>query len=187
MHNNLHVPVMLHETIAALEIQPGSWYVDCTFGQGGHTKPMLERGAKVLAFDWDAAAIQRGETTYAQELAAGTLILVHEPFSKLSSVIEPYKQTGMNIMGILFDFGTSSPQLTSGERGFSFLSDGELDMRMDTRLGVQAKDLLAILPEKQLAQLFSEFGGEHEAKTIAHAIKLSSTPITTTLQLAHLV
>ncbi len=69
-------------------------------------------------------------------------------------------------------------------RGFSFLEDGDLDMRMDTRLGVTAKDLLVVLPEKQLAQLLIDFGGEHEAKAIARAIKNSSTPITTTSQLA---
>ena len=99
-------------------------------------------------------------------------------------------QTKYNIpapQGILFDFGTSADQLTSGTRGFSFLEDGDLDMRMDTRLGVTAKDLLAVLPEKQLAQLFIEFGGEHESKAIAHAIKAAKAPITTTFQLAQLV
>lgn len=187
MQNSQHTPVLLAESISALEIQPKAWYVDGTFGLGGHTRAILENGGNVIAFDWDKEAIARGSEQFAIEIAAGALILLHRPFSELLSATEPYLKNGLQIMGILFDFGTNTPQLTSGERGFSFLSEGPLDMRMDDRLGVQAKDLLAVLSEKQLARIFIEFGGEHEAKQVARAIKQSATPITTTLQLANLI
>lgn len=184
MLNNEHTPVLLTESIEALNIQPGAWYVDGTFGRGGHTKAIIAKGGSVLAFDWDAEAIAAGQLRCTSEIAEGTLILIHEPFSKLHSVVQTYNKL---IMGILFDFGTSSEQLTSSERGFSVLGTGDLDMRMDTRLGVKAKDLLAVLPEKQLAQLFREFGGEQEANSIARAIKHSPVPITTAAELSALV
>lgn len=187
MQSNHHIPVLLSETIAAMAVQPKAWYIDGTFGLGGHTRAILEKGGSVIAFDWDKEAIARGNEQFAIEIAAGSLILIHRPFSQLLSATEPYLKNGLEIMGILFDFGTNTPQLTSGERGFSFLSEGPLDMRMDDRLGVQAKDLLAVLSEKQLARIFSEFGGEHEAKQVARAIKQSGIPITTTLQLANLI
>lgn len=181
-----HRPVLLNETINGLDVQTGKWYLDATFGRGGHTAAILANGGNVIAFDWDAEAINYGKTTFAQELQDKRLILIHSSFGKLKEEIQKLENIE-NIMGILFDFGTSTEQLTSGERGFSFLEDGDLDMRMDTRLGVTAKDLLAVLPEKQLAGLFFEFGGEHQAKAIARAIKASRTPITTTKQLAELV
>ncbi len=167
-----------------LSIQPGAWYVDATFGAGGHTSELLARGARVIGFDWDAEAIARGEETQAAQLTAGNLQLVHEPFSKLLSVVQKHTEP---IMGILFDFGTSTQQLTSSERGFSVLGTGSLDMRMDTRLGVTAQDLLVVLSEKQLAALFKNLGGEHEAVAIARAIKRSPQPITTAQELSELI
>jgi 16S rRNA (cytosine1402-N4)-methyltransferase len=180
---------MLAQTIEGLEIKPGEWYLDATFGRGGHTQAMIDQGAHVIAFDWDSEALAYGTEMFAKEVAAGILILVHSSFANLKTEVEQVQKEKNieKIMGILFDFGTSADQLTSGARGFSFLEDGELDMRMDTRLGVMAKDLLAVLPEKQLALMFEEFGGEHESKAVARAIKNSSVPITTTTQLATLV
>lgn len=184
-----HQPVLLTETINGLEIKPGEWYLDATFGRGGHTQAMLDQGAHVIAFDWDQESIEYAQEHFKNEIENKKLVLVHSSFAGLAQETKMI-QAQHNIpaiRGILFDFGTSADQLTSGARGFSFLEDGDLDMRMDTRLGVTAKDLLAVLPEKQLAEMFIEFGGEHEAKAVARAIKNSSTPITTTSQLATVV
>ncbi len=184
MNDKTHTPVLLSESIDALCIQPQAWYIDATFGRGGHTRELLARGAFVIAFDWDAEAIAAGQLSCKEYLDSGALILVHEPFSKLLSVVQTYKK---QIMGILFDFGTSSEQLTSSERGFSVLGTGELDMRMDTRLGVTAKDLLVVFTEKQLTNLFRSLGGEAEAASIARAIKRSPEPITTAAELSDLI
>lgn len=182
--------MLLKEAVALLDVQPNKWYIDGTFGRGGHTAEILQLGGKVIAFDWDHEAIAYGKETFKNQIASGSLILIHESFTKIEeSITELRKNLGaeMTISGALFDFGTSTQQLTSVERGFSFEGEGELDMRMDTRLGVTAKDILALIPEPQLAELFRDFGGEEEAKTIAKAIKVSPTPITTTKQLSTLI
>lgn len=180
----MHQPVLLTETIEALNIQPNHWYIDGTFGRGGHSAAIIQKGGKVIAFDFDPQAIEFGQNQFAQEITDKKLILIKSNFDKLGQAVDK------PISGVLFDFGTSSDQLTDKERGFSFDSDTHLDMRMDPSLGVTAKDLLAIVPEKQLAELFQDYGGESEAKAIAHAIeqrRKSNQPITTTRQLADLV
>ncbi len=186
---NKHIPVLLAETLTALQPQATHWYVDATFGRGGHTQALLDSGAYVIAFDWDMEAIQFGKTAFEKQIAAGNLILINESFSNMSTEIKQLKKKlpDLEISGVLFDFGTSSNQLTSAQRGFSFTGEGQLDMRMDTRLGVTAKDILAVVPESQLADLFIEFGGEEEAKNIAKAIKSAKTPITTTTELSSLI
>ncbi len=181
--NNTHISVLLNEAIDGLEIKSQAWYIDGTFGRGGHTRQILNKGGLVYAFDMDAEAISYGEQEFAQEIAQGKLILIRSNFDQLE------KHVTKEVQGILFDFGVSSPQIDQAERGFSFQYDVELDMRMDDRLGVKAKDLLALLPEKQLAEMFIEFGGEHEAFRIAKAIvtERKRNPITTTQQLATLI
>jgi 16S rRNA (cytosine1402-N4)-methyltransferase len=169
----MHIPVMLTEALEALKLQPGYWYVDGTFGGGGHTSEMLQRGAKVIAFDFDKVAIKAGQIKLADEIAQGKLILVHANFDQLEQEIKRLQAEHHipEIAGILFDFGTSSDQLTSADRGFSFFGkDEELDMRLDDRLTVKAKDLLMVLNEKQLTELFREYGGEEQAHGIAKAI-----------------
>lgn len=163
-----HKPVLLAEAIAGLNIQPNAWYIDGTFGRGGHTSQILAAGGRVLALDMDAAAIAYGQEQFAAELAADQLRLVHSNFEQLAQVVQDQKLTG--IKGVLLDFGTSVDQLLSDERGFSFAKPGPLDMRMDQRLGVTAADLLAILPEAQLAQAFRDWGGEEESRAVAKAI-----------------
>jgi len=188
---NEHVSVLLKETIDGLEIQAGSWYVDATFGRGGHTRQILTNNGRVIAFDVDAQAIEFGEKEFADDIAQGRLILLRMNFDRLKAEIQSVlsKNPIHSIQGILFDFGVSSPQLDQADRGFSFQHDVELDMRMDDRLGVKAKDLLALLPEKQLAELFIEFGGEHESFRIAKAIvnERKKQAIATTHQLAGLI
>lgn len=167
-----HQPVLLQEAIAGLVVKPGNWYVDATFGRGGHTSAILAAGGNVIAFDVDADAIAYAQQTMVEQLQHQQLILVHENFTHLEEAVTKLQQASSAgvISGVLFDFGTSTEQLTSSSRGFSFTGDGPLDMRMDHRLGVTAADLLQVLPEKQLTELFREYGGEHESRGIARAI-----------------
>jgi 16S rRNA (cytosine1402-N4)-methyltransferase len=185
---NQHIPVLREEALTALAITKDHWYIDATFGGGGHTQAILDQGGRVIGFDWDIEAISGAQTKFAPEIAAQQLILVNESFSKM------YDETAKlmpdlvgTISGILFDFGTSTTQLMSSSRGFSFEGDGVLDMRMDQRLGVMAKDILAVVPEKQLIQLFFNEGGELDAKKIAKAIKSNPTPIETTAELVSVI
>ncbi len=191
---NTHISVLLTEAIQGLEIKSGSWYIDGTFGRGGHTRQILEAGGKVIAFDMDAQAIEFGQTEFAEQIAAGNLILIRSNFDQLATEIGKLKTAQAtnqvtDIQGILFDFGVSSPQIDQPERGFTFQTDADLDMRMDDRLGVKAKDLLALLSEKQLDGIFTDFGGEHEAGKIAKAIVIQRKKkvITTTQELANLI
>jgi len=184
-----HITVLLEEATQALLIKKGNWYIDATFGKGGHTQKILDAGGKVIAFDFDHQAIEYGNKIFASEINPGNLILIRENFSKIFPIIESLQedcQVG-DIKGILFDFGTSTEQLKSNNRGFSFDGDGPLDMRMDDRLGVQAKDLLALIHVDQLDELFRDLGGEHDSRRIAKAIKNSPTPITTSKQLTDLI
>lgn len=189
MINNRHIPVMSHEVMQGLEVKPGHWYIDGTFGRGGHTELLLNAGASVIAFDFDHEAIQFGSDYFSSYIKQNKLILKHTNFTEIGAEIQKVK-TSLNgdikIFGVLFDFGTSSHQLLSSKRGFSFQENGPLDMRMDTRLSVTAADLLAVVPEKQLAELFSKEGGELHAKRIAKEIKRHS-PVTETHQLVSII
>lgn len=179
---------MVEEVIKHLEIQPDQWYIDGTFGRGGHTREMLSKRGRVIAFDHDQTAIEYGRQEFKKEIEEGRLILIRENFNKLTDALAQLKSKP-EIDGILFDFGTSVDQLKDEHRGFSFDSDAELDMRMDDRLGVKAKDLLILLGQKQLQSLFSELGGEEESKTISEAIvkRNATKPITTSRELAELI
>ncbi len=182
----MHITVLLHEAVEALQVTPEHWYIDGTFGRGGHTEMILQKGGNVVAFDVDQEAIEFGENEFEEEIAQKKLILLRENFEKIGHFV-----SSLNIKpsGALFDFGTSTDQLKDQSRGFSFEGTAELDMRMDNRLGVKAKDLLALLSEKQLADLFIEYGGEHEARRIAKSIVYfrEKAPITTTDQLVRII
>ncbi len=162
----MHQPVLLEQSIEALTVEPGKWYVDATFGRGGHTHSILKKKGNVIAFDFDREAITFGRQQFASFIQNKQLFLVRENFTHLKEIVSKFTDQ-CQVSGILFDFGTSSNQLLNESRGFSFNSNTELDMRMDDRLGVKAKDLLAIAPEKQLQMIFSEYGGETQAKQIA--------------------
>jgi 16S rRNA (cytosine1402-N4)-methyltransferase len=183
----MHKTVLLKTAIDYLNVQPNNWYVDATFGAGGHTGEILSRGGKVLALDIDDQAIQAGQVKFLNEIRDTRLILVRENFSQLERILSSNLE--YLISGILFDFGTSTDQLMSDDRGFSFDSDSELDMRMDDRLGVKAKDLLAVLNGPQLMDMFWEMGGEEQSRRIAKTIVdvRQKQPITTARQLANLV
>jgi len=166
-------PVLLEEAINYLAVKEGQHYLDATFGRGGHSQAILDRGGLVIALDFDQEAIEVGQENFKQAIAQNKLILVKENFKNLDAVIRNLNKTqDISLAGILFDFGTSTEQLTSSERGFSFnVHDNDmLDMRMDQDLGVKAGDLLIVLSEKQLTQVLAEYGGERQARQIAKAI-----------------
>lgn len=181
---------MLPEALDCLNIKANHWYVDATFGQGGHTQEILALKGKVIAFDYDEKNIIAGTEKFAAQIEDKSLILIRENFNQLKKVVDQLQQSG-NISGILFDFGTTSEQLTTDKRGLSFHGDDqELDMRLDQRLGVKAKDLLAIMDQKQLQKIFEVFGGETEARKISKKIvelRKSNQFITSVSQLTTLI
>jgi len=180
-----HTTVFLHEAVDGLNVQLGQWYVDGTFGRGGHTREMLKRGGKVIAFDHDAEAISYGMTHFVQDLEAGNLKFINENFERMTSA-----EVQQHIIhGVLFDFGVNSAQLDIAERGFSFQANASLDMRMDSRLGVTAKDLINALGKKELYDLLTTYAQEHNARAIVEAVLRSRKvkPIETTLELAQII
>ncbi|NDE14912.1 16S rRNA (cytosine(1402)-N(4))-methyltransferase RsmH [bacterium] len=186
-----HVTVLLRETVSALGLVPGSLVVDCTLGGGGHTKLLLEavgKSGKVLAFDRDPMAIQHAESAFSREIASGQLSLVHKPFSELASHVSTAGLAG-TIDGIIADLGVSSPQLDIGERGFSFLNEGPLDMRMDTSRPGTAADLVNTADEMELSRIFRDFGEEPMARHFAKMIcrQRAVKPFSTTAELASFV
>ncbi len=181
-----HQPVMLAEAIEMLSVKPRHWYIDATFGRGGHTKKILSLGGLVLALDFDQEAIEFAQDNFSTEINEGKLIIARANFTEIETIWR--KEANLKDIrpqGILFDFGTTSDQLLSPTRGFSFESDAPLDMRMDHRLGVTAADFLQVLSEKELTTIFRNLGGESYAQPIARKIKQTS-PVTTTRQLAEI-
>jgi 16S rRNA (cytosine1402-N4)-methyltransferase len=180
---------MLAEVMAALAPRSGGIYVDCTFGRGGHSRALLERvgpGGRVLALDRDPVAASVG-----RELARRDrrLIMSQVSFNSLADVARAELGPGMEINGVLFDLGVSSPQLDDPARGFSFQQDGPLDMRMDPSTGMSAARWLQQAPEAEIARVLRELGEERYARRIARAIVAERrvAPIDTTAKLADIV
>jgi 16S rRNA (cytosine1402-N4)-methyltransferase len=186
----LHRPVLLAETLAALQPRPGGRYLDGTFGGGGHTLAILEASAPdgiVLALDADAEAIERGHRLQAELGLGDRLRLVHANFARLAEVARREGVTPLD--GILLDLGLSSFQLATAERGFAFRLEGPLDMRFDQSVGRPASDLVNALSAEDLAQLIWRYGEEPRARRIAQAIvhERAQAPIETTTRLAQIV
>ncbi len=184
----IHVPVLLSETLKYLNVLQEGFYIDCTLGDGGHSIEILKRindKGHLLSIDQDQYAIDFVKEYYKNQLADNWEI-ARSNFSKIDSLVEKYPRKPD---GILMDLGLSSRQLEkSHNRGFSYLEDSEpLDMRMDTQLGVSAKDLLIVLPEKELSALFLRYGEEKFAYKIAREIKKNITNINTVGDLTRLV
>ncbi len=179
-----HTPVLLHEVLAAIKPHEGSKIIDATLGGGGHTRALAEKGASILAIDFDQDAIVEAKK-WLNDFS--TVKVVEGSFEDLLAVAQ--KNDFMQANGILFDLGVSSYQLNEPRRGFSFRFDGPLDMRMNKKFGLTAADLVNTLSEKQLVGLLKEFGEEPRAKHIAQAISRarSRQKITTTAQLAHII
>ncbi len=185
-----HVPVLFTEALEGLNVQHGIWYLDVTFGRGGHTRGILEKGGNVVAFDTDKEAISYGKQHFKQEIQDGQLILVHGNFEFVEQHVARIDGDVVGkIGGVLADFGVSSNQLEQVQRGFSFQHDAPLDMRMSDELTVTAKDLVNGLGKQELYRLFTEFAQEQHAKTIVSAIieARKRKPIETTQGLARII
>jgi 16S rRNA (cytosine1402-N4)-methyltransferase len=179
-----HAPVLLDAALEALAIRGDGYYVDATFGRGGHAGEILGRldaRGKLIAFDRDPDASAAAERLFAGDPRAQ---FVRAPFSKLAQHV-----TRASADGILFDLGVSSLQLDRAARGFSFLRDGPLDMRMDPDSGESAADWLARAGEREIVIVISRFGEERHARRIARAIVAAreSAPVTTTGRLAGII
>jgi 16S rRNA (cytosine1402-N4)-methyltransferase len=189
MKSPQHVPVLLEEALEYLNVRPGGVICDATLGLAGHSSEIAKRlggKGKLIAFDRDpeamAAAKLRLEEVKA-EMGSEMPELVFEPkaFSEASSLIAPG-----SLDGLLADFGVSSLQLDEAHRGFSFRTDGPLDMRMNTREGETAEQVVNQEDENELADLIYEFGEERRSRRIARAI-VRARPISTTAELAQVI
>lgn len=182
----LHVTVLLHEAVDALAIKPNGTYVDATFGRGGHSREILSHlgeNGRLIAIDRDPQAIET-----ANQIEDPRFEIQHGPFSHLRTYLEQRGLIGQ-VDGILFDLGVSSPQLDQADRGFSFMRDGPLDMRMDPTSGRSAAQWLAEADVEEISWVLKEFGEERFAWKIANAIvqDRDETPFTRTTQLAELI
>ncbi|MGB2360162.1 MAG: 16S rRNA (cytosine(1402)-N(4))-methyltransferase RsmH [Porticoccaceae bacterium] len=183
-----HTTVLLHEAVDALVSEPGGFYVDGTFGRGGHTAELLSRlsgQGSVLAIDKDPQAIASGEERFAGD---DRLQLFHGSFADLQNVTAEMGKSG-EVSGVLLDLGVSSPQLDQAERGFSFMRDGPLDMRMDTSRGLSAAEWIADANEQEIARVIKDYGEERFARRMASAVvrERAIKPITGTVQLASIL
>lgn len=182
-----HEPVLLEEVIEWLRPEKGGTFVDCTVGLGGHARAILAASSetRVLGIDRDSETLALARERLS--IFEGRVKLVHANFADIALVL---KDVGLaEINGVLADLGVSSPQLQRNERGFSFSSDGTLDMRMDQGSDETAADLVNQLDERELADLIFEYGEERGARKIARAIarERQRTRIATTRQLADIV
>ena len=153
-----HVPVLLAAAVDGLAVKAGGRYVDGTFGRGGHAREIVRRGGEVLGIDRDDAAVA----------AAGDLKVVKGNHGELEKIV--HENGWEDVDGVLLDLGVSSPQLDEAGRGFSFLRDGPLDMRMDRSCGLTAADLVNFESADRLEEIFREWGEEPRARQIAKAI-----------------
>ena len=184
-----HVPVLLNEAIEYLQVRPGSTILDCTLGLAGHASEIVRRlgpAGKLIGFDRDPQALglareRLDEVCRELGTQAPALILIGEAFSAAPLHVAP-----ASVDGVLADIGVSSLQLDEASRGFSFMADGILDMRMDTRSGPTAAQVVNEASERELADLIYEYGEERRSRRIARAI-VRGRPITTTGQLARIV
>jgi 16S rRNA (cytosine1402-N4)-methyltransferase len=189
MKSPRHVPVLLEEVLEYLNVRPGGVICDATLGLAGHSTAIAKRlggKGKLIGFDRDPEAMEAAKVRLAEVRAElgeemPEVVLVAKAFSEAASEIGPG-----SLDGLLADFGVSSLQLDEAHRGFSFRTDGPLDMRMDTRTGETAEQVVNQEDENELADLIYEFGEERRSRRIARAI-VRARPITTTAELARIV
>jgi 16S rRNA (cytosine1402-N4)-methyltransferase len=188
MSSNAHVPVLLGPVLEGLKIRHDGCYVDGTFGRGGHSREILKQlgsGGRLIAIDRDPQAIASAPLSLTED---PRFELVRGEIAQLESIIDErgYRE---KVDGLLFDLGVSSPQLDEADRGFSFMRDGPLDMRMDPDSGPSASEWLATVDERELKYVLRKYGEEDSAARIARAIvsARSEAPISRTAQLARIV
>ncbi len=186
--SELHIPVLMREAVDALNIRDGGVYVDATLGRAGHARQIAQRmgdDGKLIAFDRDPRAIELGRDVFKGDKRVA---VIHSEFSRMAELLSD--NVGIeHVDGILMDLGVSSPQLDQAERGFSFMRDGELDMRMDTTKGESAAEWLARVEERDLMMVLFDLGEEKFARRIARAIVAArdETKLESTLQLASII
>ena len=182
-----HESVLEREVIQNLNLLGGSLIVDGTLGDGGHAELLLKNttSVRVLGIDRDMRAIERAEKRLAP--FRDRITLVHGNFSDIKTILK--KINVMNVDGLLLDLGVSSPQLDLPDRGFSFMRNGPLDMRMDSSQKITAADLLIELPDEKLVSVIKEYGEERFSKRIVRAIRQAQkqSAIKTTLQLSNII
>ncbi|CAH0527086.1 16S rRNA (cytosine(1402)-N(4))-methyltransferase RsmH [Vibrio hippocampi] len=184
-----HISVLLHESIDGLAIKPDGTYIDGTFGRGGHSRQILAKlgeNGSLFSIDRDPQAIEE-----ASKIQDPRFTIVHGPFSGIADYAERYDLVG-KVDGVLFDLGVSSPQLDDAERGFSFMKDGPLDMRMDPTSGMPVSEWLAEADLDDITWVIREFGEDKHARRIAKAIVAhreneDKEPLTRTSHLAKLI
>lgn len=183
----VHATVLLEETVAGCLNNPSGVYVDGTFGRGGHSRHLLSKlaaDAKVIGIDKDPQAIATGK---ALAQADPRFQIVQGSFAEMATALQ---SLGINkVDGILLDLGVSSPQLDDAERGFSFMQDGPLDMRMNPEQGQSASEWVMTTPEAEIARVLKEYGEERFSKRMARALVQArqEAPIERTLQLANIL
>jgi 16S rRNA (cytosine1402-N4)-methyltransferase len=183
-----HTPVLLPQVLAALNIRASGVYLDATFGRGGHAGAILDElvaDGRLLCLDRDPVAVAEAEVRFAADARVSVFLA---PFSALAACADRVAP-GLKFDGILFDLGVSSPQLDDPARGFSFMQDGPLDMRMSKGVGPTAADVVNGASEAELIRIFREFGEERHAPRIARAIVADrvARPFERTLQLAEMI
>lgn len=176
-----HLPVLLDEVIEGLAIGSGETHVDATFGAGGYTRAMIAAGARVIAFDRDPDAIANGRALEAE--SGDVLTLVAADFSTMERELAALD--AIPVDGVTMDIGVSSMQLDQAARGFSFQSDGPLDMRM-SQSGPSAADFVNEADEAEIADVLYNYGEERQSRRVARAI-VAARPITRTAELANIV
>jgi len=180
-----HLPVLLNEVMQFLNLRPDGRYIDATFGAGGHTRELLERtapGGRVLAIDQDETAIERGRIEL--QSYGSRLELVKANFREIESIVQEHGFAGLD--GILADVGVSSMMLDDPTRGFSFMREGPLDMRMDLDQPLTAADVLNTYSEKEIANILFNYGEERRSRQIASSI-VRSRPLSRTTDLARAI
>lgn len=180
-----HFSVLLHEAVDALNVRSSGTYLDGTFGRGGHSKEILKKlgkGGRLIAVDKDADAVLS-----ANSLPAENFHIVHGSFADITRILSGYQIA--EIDGVLLDLGVSSPQLNDASRGFSFMSDGPLDMRMDVTQGMSAANWLNGASTDEITQVLKDFGEERFAKNIARKIvqERQTCELVSTRQLVNIV
>jgi 16S rRNA (cytosine1402-N4)-methyltransferase len=164
-----HITVLLEEAVEALAVRADGCYLDGTFGRGGHSRLILQNlgpEGRLLGFDKDPQAIATGQTLAAED---GRFVIVQRSFAELGAEAQARGLAG-KVSGILLDLGVSSPQLDDPERGFSFMNDGPLDMRMDPSRGVSAAQFVNTAPAEEIARVFKEYGEERFSRRMAGAV-----------------
>lgn len=179
-----HVPVMLHEAVDGLNVRPDGVYVDCTTGGGGHSYEIASRldSGRLVCFDRDPEAIEAAKKKL--QAFSDKITFVNRNFSELLGVLD-----GEKVDGVLIDLGVSSYQLDNPERGFSYMHDAPLDMRMNRTEGMTAYDVVNGYSREELIRIFRDYGEERFAPRIASSIvsKRETAPIQTTHELAKIV